>query len=396
MANIQNYIEWRGDISFIQSPFSRVDALILCQITYLNFDGLLKDSDFSSSLTLSELAENFKNSADFEKRSDAGVLINSKTAPFFLDMAKTERFKDVKITGYCSKIDLSVEEQFAAASYKLPDGTNFICYRGTDDTIVGWKEDFNLAIEDEVPAQKDAVEYLELAAENLKGGLRLGGHSKGGNLAVYAGSKAEKKILKRIVAIYNNDGPGFSEEKVNSKEFLKIEEKIDSCYPQFSIVGMLFHHIGKRSFVESDETGVMQHDPFSWHILGKDFVLVKNNDYGSKFFHDTFNEWISKLEPKQREVFIDSVFKIIESTDAKTNSELEANFAKNSVKILKAINKLEPEMRKICKETIIELFKTGHSNLTKVDAFFKQKFEKAGEETKIVVKKIKSKLAEHN
>lgn len=392
MANIQDYIAWRGDLSFLQAPFTRVDALILCQISYLNFDGLLNDSDFSSYTKLSELAENFKNAPDFKKREQVGVLINKKTAPFFLEMAKTQRFKDVLITGYCSKIDLSIEEQFAAASYKLSDGTNFICFRGTDDTIVGWKEDFNLAIEEEVPAQKDAVEYLQKAAKSLRGNLRIGGHSKGGNLAIYASSKVDKKILKRIIAIYNNDGPGFSKEKVNSTEFLRLEDKLDSCYPQFSIVGMLFHHIGKRSFVESDETGVMQHDPFSWHIKGKDFILLENNDYGSKFFHDTFNEWISNLEPKQREVFIDSLFKIIESTDAKTNSELEANFAKNSVKILKAINKLDPEMRKVCNKTIAELFKTGHSKLTKVDSFFKRSFEKSTEQTKEVVKKIKSKF----
>ena len=178
MANIQDYIEWRGDLSFEQTPFCNVDALILCQISYLNFDRLLPDYDFNYSQKLSELAELFENAKDFKKRSETGLLINKKTAPFFLSLAKCRRFENILATGYVSKIDLSIEEQFAAISYKLPDGTNFVCFRGTDDSIVGWKEDFNLATETEVPAQKDAVEYLEKAAKNLKGKLRIGGHSK--------------------------------------------------------------------------------------------------------------------------------------------------------------------------------------------------------------------------
>lgn len=392
MANIEDYIKWRGDLSFEQSPFCRVDALILCQISYLNFDRLLPEYDFSAEMKLSELAELFENSRDFKKRSETGLLINKKTAPFFLQAARSRRFENIRITGYVSKIDLTIEEQFAAASYKLPDRTNFICFRGTDDSIVGWKEDFNLATEKEVPAQKDAVEYLEKAAKNLKGKLRIGGHSKGGNLAMYASAVADKKMGERILCIYNNDGPGFYEARVKSPEFMRIAEKVESCYPQFSIVGMLFQHIGKQLFVESDEIGVMQHDPFSWHIMGNDFVFLENNDYGSKFFHNTFNEWISKLEPARREIFVDTVFKIIESTDAKTNTELELNFARNSVKVLKAINKLDPEMRKICKETVIEFFKAGHSQLTKADKVIKQKLEESSEHTKNILKKIKEKI----
>lgn len=392
MANIEDYIKWRGDLPFEQSPFCRVDALVLCQISYLNFDRLLPDYDFGVEMKLSELAEIFENSRDFKKRSETGLLINRKTAPFFLQVARTRRFENIRITGYVSKIDLTIEEQFAAASYKLPDRTNFICFRGTDDSIVGWKEDFNLATEKEVPAQKDAVEYLEKVAKNLKGKIRIGGHSKGGNLAMYASAVVDKKISERILCIYNNDGPGFYEARVKSPEFVRIAEKVESCYPQFSIVGMLFQHIGKQIFVESDEIGVMQHDPFSWHIMGKDFVILENNDYGSKFFHNTFNEWISKLEPARREIFVDTVFKIIESTDAKTNTELELNFARNSVKVLKAINKLDPEMRKICKETVIEFFKAGHSQLTKADKVIKQKLEESSEQTKNILKKIKEKI----
>lgn len=378
MANISDYIDWRGDVSFNAAPFNRIDALILCQITYLNFTGLLPDSDFSVSLTLKELADKFKALKDYKKRADVGVLINKNTASFFLKAAESVRFRDVKITGFCSKIDLSIEEQFAAATYLLPDSTCYICYRGTDDSIVGWKEDFNLAIEEEVPAQKDAVEYLEKAGENISGKIRIGGHSKGGNLAIYASAYCSKKVRDRILKIYNNDGPGFYEERIHSEEFKAIEERINSYYPQFSIVGMLFYHSGIQNFVESDEQGVMQHDPFSWHLKGVDFVRLPKNDYASRFFHQTFNEWIVKLSPTEREVFVDTVFGILESTDARTNSEIEANLAKNSVKIIKAINKLDPEMKKMCEKTIREFFLAGHSQLKKFDVKIRGKIKEKG------------------
>lgn len=391
MANIQDYIDWRGDLSLDLSEFNRIDALILCQISYLNFDGLLNDGDFESRISIEDLCREFNNSPDYKKRADTGLLINSKTADFFTSVASSVRFKDVLVTGYRSIIDESKEEQFAAMSYILPDKTNFVCYRGTDDTIVGWKEDFNLALY-EVPAQKDAILYLEEAAKKLKGELRIGGHSKGGNLAIYSSFMAPASIKKRIVKIYNNDGPGFSEEKINSPEYKEIVDKINSYYPQYSIVGMLFSNEGKFRVVESDEIGVMQHDPFSWHLKGTSFETVKKLSGYSKFLHETFNSWVKKLDKAQTEKFINSLFGILEATDAKTNSEIESNLVVSSVKIIKYLNELDQEQRSMMIEVLKELIKTGHSKLPRIDKIIKTSLEdtKAGRDK--ALKKVEKTL----
>lgn len=363
MSTILDYIAWRGDLSFEQAEFNDIDALILCQISYLNFDGLLGDGDFSQRITLSELAEKFKSSDDFQARCDTGMLINRLTVDLLFDAAGSRRFGAVGVTGYVSIIDEKNEEQFSAMTFITSEKTNFIAYRGTDDTIVGWKEDFNLAILDEVPAQKDAVMYLHKAASSLKGTLFVGGHSKGGNLAVYAAAKAETAAQKRIKAVYNMDGPGFPDKKLQSQEFYAVIPKVRSYYPQFSIVGMLFSHAGEHSVVESDESGIMQHDPFSWHVLAGSFVVKDGFDEGSEFFHDTFNAWINELEPAQRELFIGTLFSVIQSTDARTNSEIEENIVKNSVKILKAVHGLEPELKNRVYAMLKMLFKIAHRRL---------------------------------
>ena len=363
MANILDYISWRGDLSFSASPFNDIDALVLCQISYIDFDGLLPNENFSTSITISALWEVFQNSADFERRSDLGMLINKKSVDLLRVVASSTRFKDVKVTGYSSVIDLSIEEQFSAVTFLLPEKMNFVAYRGTDDTIVGWKEDFNLAIMDEVPAQTDAVRYLEAAAKSLKGGFIVGGHSKGGNLAVYAGAMVSRPVRKRVEMIYNLDGPGFSDKTLSSNDFYEVIPKIRSYYPRFSIVGMLFSHAGEYRVVESDETGIMQHDPFSWHLCATAFTTVDGFDSGSVFFHKTFNEWISRLDDEQRNRFIEALFSLIQATDARTNSEIEKNLLRNSVKILKAIGSLDSEMRSALWETLSLLFKTAHKQL---------------------------------
>ena len=372
MGTIIDYLEWRGDIPFSAVEFNEIDALILCQITYLNFDGLLSDANFSNQIPISELAEKFKNSPDFETRADTGLLINEETSKLLELAGKSERFKDVLITGYMSIIDLSKEEQFAAATYIIQPKLNYVVYRGTDDTIVGFKEDFNLAIMDEVPAQKDAIQYLELAASSLKGNFYVGGHSKGGNLAIYASAMVRPETKKRVSLIYNMDGPGFSDKRLTSQEFYEIIPRIRSFYPHFSIVGMIFNHAGAYSVVESEQTGIMQHDPFSWHLCGKSFVLLNDFDEASSFFNKVLNKWILSLSKEQVSQFIETLYNILEATDARTNSEIETNILKNSFKIFKAWMDTPADIRDAVENTVRQLYKIAHRQLPSPQEWFEK------------------------
>lgn len=387
MANILDYIDWRGDLTFDQSPFNKIDTLILCQIAYLRFDGLIRDLDFTDSVSLNELAELFKSAPDYKKRSDTGLMINKLTVNLLFSAASSKRFRNIRVCGYKSIIDLEKEEQFAAVTYILDINLSLIAYRGTDDNIVGWKEDFNLAIMDEVPAQKDAYEYLRIAARNIKGKFYLGGHSKGGNLSVYAASKMTQTVKNRIIGIFNEDGPGFDEKKLQSEEFKSIMPLVQSYYPQFSIVGILFSNNGRYSVVKSDEQGVMQHDPFSWNVIGAEFVTVGDFDRGSAFLKKTVNEWICVLSKEELEVLVETLFTVIRSTEAKTSSELDDNKLINSFKMIGAVNNLDPELRKRFMEIISEYFKIVNNSMPN----FENMVEKAKIKSEDFTRKAKEK-----
>ncbi len=369
MANIIDYIKWRGDLTFEQDAFNEIDALILSQISYLNFDGLIPFNDFEKDITLSHLCFEFATSENYVQRSDTGLLINKDTIELFYYAGNSFRFRDIKILGYVSVINNDKEEQFSAVTYNIANKFYFVAYRGTDDTIVGWKEDFNLAIKDVVPAQIDAVNYLNNVANKTKGTLLLGGHSKGGNLAIYAAAKVSNKINKRIERIYNYDGPGFSSDRINSPEFTSIIPKIKSYYPHFSIIGMMFYRAGTYSVVESDETGIMQHDALSWHLLGKNFALVDEFNSASDFLSNTINSCINELSQNQIELLIETVFELIKATNAKTNSELEDNLFKNSKKIISAVTKLDSETKKAVETIMKQILKIVKNRLPHYESY---------------------------
>ena len=377
MSNFLDYIEWRGDLSFEKSPFNEIDALILCQITYLNFDGLLENQNFKTEISIEDLMNAIDSSPDYEKHADVGAMINQGSIDVLRAASKSARYKDIKVTGFVNIVDLEKEEQFAAVTYIFDSKKCCIIYRGTDDTIVGFKEDFNLCVLDEVPAQKDAVKYLEQVASVFKGEIYIGGHSKGGNLAVFAAAMCNLSVKKRIESVFNMDGPGFQEKRLQSNEFYEILPKVHSYYPHFSIVGMVFSHAGRYSVVDSSQSGIVQHDPFSWNIKGNQFVLRENFDEASTYFSDTLNKWLMSLSKEQQMQFIETLYKILKSTDAKTNSEIEKNMLKNSFVIWKAWIETEPEMRKNVEETVRQLFKIAHKQLPSLAEIASKKEKKS-------------------
>ena len=350
-SDICDYLDWRGDLTFEKSPLNEIDALIFCQLSYINFANLASQS-LDSSIKLSELSKLFFSSSDFEQRSDLGMLIDPKSNELLKKAGESNRFKDVGVAGFVSEYNHEKEEQFSAVIFVLDEGSFlekqkiFVAFRGTDDTIVGWKEDFNLAFLDEVPAQKDALAYLENAANVFKKAeILVGGHSKGGNLAIYASAHLNEKAKKNLVSVYNFDGPGFSQESLDSDDFFSVKQKISSVYPQFSIIGMLFHHYESCKIVLSSEKLVMQHNPFSWFVKGTEFETTEKFDSGSEIFFKSFNQWFEQISQNQREQFVETLFGLLESTNALTNTDLSKDWLKNSGKIIKSFANLDKEIR---------------------------------------------------
>ena len=368
MSNIIDYISWRGDIDFCASPLNEIDAVILCQITYLNFEGIIPSEFCKKGVTLKQIAQRFSASPDVEDRSDTGALINRETVDLFIKAANSTRFGNIEASGFVNKIDLQKEEQFAALAFRIRKAGKrnpsvCIVYRGTDDTIVGWKEDFNLGYKETVPAQQDALEYLEKAASFFGGRISIAGHSKGGNLAIYSAANASPKIQNRLLLVYNNDGPGFSEGFFKTNKYLAIREKVRSYFPQLSIVGMLFCHDTGYTTVESDNEGLYQHDPFSWHTEALSFVKKEDTTEQSKFIASTVNQWIQEIPQEEREVFIEAIFSVLNSTNAKTNTELSSNVFSSAKTMFKSYSKLSPQTRATIGKVLQLLFKVSVSNI---------------------------------
>ena len=362
--DLNDYVEWRGDLSFKNSAFCDVDALVLCQLSYLNFDGLLSDSFFQKN-SLRELWTAFKSSADYEKRCDLGALISQKTVRLLELCAASERFGNIRACAYVSKIDLDNEEQFSAVTF-FEGGLNanpFVAFRGTDDTIVGWKEDFNLAIEETVPAQRDALEYLESVAKKTRKKIWVGGNSKVGNLAVYSSAFCEPKIQKRIARVFNFDGPGFRKEIIEDARLIKIIPLLHSYYPSLSIVGMLFRHAGEFTVVQSGESGLMQHEPFSWFVEPRGFKDGGGFDKASQIFYKTFNEWLEAVSKEKRSLVVETLFKVLTAGGAKTNSELEKDWGRQALAIVKAASELDKETRDEILKLVQHLFDVAARNI---------------------------------
>ena len=363
MAHMLDYLLWRGDVDFDASPFNAVDSLVLSQLSYNHLHDLVP-FEFSKKtrIPLRDVAALFFDSPEYERRSDLGALINSQTIDLLKAAGSSKRFGGLLLCGYVSKLDLENEEQFSAVTFVNNGLWTFVAYRGTDDTLVGWKEDCNLGFMDTVPAQEDAACYLEAVAKHVHGPLMAGGHSKGGNLALYAAVSACEKTKKRLRAIYNHDGPGFSDSFFKSKSFLSLQERVHGFVPELSVVGMLFSHAERYITVESNQKGLMQHDPFSWQVLPHGFVEKPQTNGQSRFVYVTINGWFNELSRNQKKLFVETVFALVKKSGATTNSQLTTNWAENALKILKAITELDGQTREAVFKTVQLLVKHIYEN----------------------------------
>lgn len=350
MSNVCEYVKWRGDLTLKQSKFNEIDALILTRLSYFPFDQLIQPNEEA---TVEELSKRFEK-AD---KSTMKILWEDDNELFPL-MGKSERFGKMIVTQYVNKINAEQEKQFSATTVILPDNTIFVTYRGTDATIVGWKEDFNMCFKSHIASQKDAVEYLNMVSKKYKRLIRIGGHSKGGNLAVYAAMFTNSKVKKRIINIYNNDGPGFDDEIIKTKEYKEILPKVHTYIPQSSVIGRLLNHEEKYTVVQSIQKGIMQHDLYSWQLEGKEFICLEKVTNGSEIFDKTLKEWLINITPEQRGIVIDTAFDILNTTEVEYFSELKKNWFLNIRLMLGRYKNLDDESKKVISEIVQKLVST--------------------------------------
>ena len=355
MANIFDYIEWRGDLTFNQSPFNEIDNLILSRVSYFPFDYILENNEI---LTIEDAYARFK-----KLNLENVRILMKEDIDLFPALARSKRFSGLFLKNYTNKRDLQEEKQFSAITILLPDGTTYVAYRGTDNTLVGWKEDFNMSFMQSVPAQKDAKDYLNNVAGQITGKLRVGGHSKGGNLAIYASAFCNAEIQERIIEVYNNDGPGFFDEIIETESYQNILKKIHTYIPQSSIIGRLLSHEEAYTVVKSTSVGIYQHDLYSWQLMGAKFIEVEEVTKESEFIDRTLKTWLKTVDAEQREKFWVALFEILSSTNAETLSQISENWFVNSKIIFETYRNLDDESREIINKTLRSLFSIMKGNI---------------------------------
>ena len=342
MTTVFDYIRWRGDLSFEVSPLCEIDALIFCELSYIFFDGIVPEGFEDGRISLREAAEIFYERNAGKDIISLGELVPREIVDLLRLAATSVRFADVEIGNFVNVIDDETVEQFSAVSFYPGDGRIFIAYRGTDDSIAGWREDFRMAFLTPVPAQRRAEEYLAKAAENFDGRILIGGHSKGGNLALWAALGASDGIVARTDKIYNFDGPGFLDNVWESENHLRIADKIVTVIPSGSVVGLLLKHdVNYRVTKSTAKSYLHQHNALTWIVEGRGFVCDDDVLPEVKRANELVGKWIYAMDPEDRRNFVEGFFDILCSTNAKTVTEL----AENRTSVLKAFSTIDPDTK---------------------------------------------------
>ena len=347
-TTVTDYLTWRGDIPLSVDPFNEVDNLVLCIISYLNFRRFpeLLTRDPRQAVPLGDICRKLTPEDEQMGLSQLSYI------PVAQQAAQTERFAGVRMFGFEDRSDEEAQMQFAAISFLLPDKSVFIAFRGTDTSLVGWKEDFNMSYLESVPAQVRAAEYTaEIMKRCRFHKVRIGGHSKGGNLAAWAGLHLPHKDYGRLLDVYNNDGPGFSRSMTQQPEYALLKEKMHTFIPESSIVGVLLEHCEDYTVIASTARSVMQHEALSWCAERNRFIHLEERSPMGRRSDDVLRDWIGSMTPQERKDFTDAFFEILSmGGKARTLDDVQEMGLGGAVALVKEYAGADEKTRRILAE----------------------------------------------
>ena len=337
--NFFTYLKWRGDLLVKDYPFNEIDALILTELVYIHFEGIVPGVGEDGCISIYEAGSRYRKSTSRE------MLYYREKEELFDELAICPRFKDMTLCNYVSTLDIEGQQQFAAMHVNVMPNMTFIAFRGTDSTVTGWREDFNMTYMMPVPAQKSAVEYVNQTAKGLFKKYWIGGHSKGGNLAIYSGVFCNPKIQKKLIKIYSFDGPGFNRKMVDDPAYKLVEDRIEAYVPETSIVGMLMEHEEDYKVVQSSEFGLLQHEGFSWLVERDTFVLANDVAEFSKSFSNTLKNWLAGMSTEQRKGVVDAFFNVFVQAGIQDFTQIADMDVRTAGALIKAVSKVPQEHR---------------------------------------------------
>ena len=355
-SNMNEYLKWRGDLTFDKDPFNIVDNLILAQLAYVDYDGIVFESrDFP--IPIADVCRRYwetHTEEEIRKRESF-----SKLSPFLLKpVAGSRRFGKTKMCGYVNFVNKSAEAQMSAVQFELEDGTVYVAFRGTDETLVGWKEDFNLSFMSMTEGQKLAAEYLKKNFSDTAMKLRVGGHSKGGNFAAFASSFAGDAIQKQILEVYCNDSPGFRDEVTSQPEYQQIIDRTINIIPQDSIIGRLLNAGRSAIVVKSSRKGIMQHDALSWEVLGNSFINTQRSS-DSIYLEKVLSEWLENVDDAARQIFVDQIFGILQALGADTVKDMKDIGLRDLADAIQMVRGLPKDQQSEMSDVLKKLFASG-------------------------------------
>ncbi len=319
-----------------EEPFHEVDSLILSWLSYIRWpipEGECRAMSITEMFRAECFGDMFANIADQES-----------TRQLLTAVVASPRYRRMKLWHYVSQTDAEQEKQFAAVTFVLDDGICYVAYRGTDATFVGWKEDLNMAFQYPVPSQESAAAYLRNLCETTKGQILIGGHSKGGNLAVYAAAH-NALYADRILKIYSHDGPGFLKEVIQSEEFKNIQDKVEKTVPQSSVVGLLLEQHGAYQVIRSNKKGLWQHNPFTWCVEEGRLCHLPELTVDAEIMDTTISGWLATISQEERERFVDTLYRLSEDVEADNFLEFGQALESNIPKVWEAMAGMDKETR---------------------------------------------------
>ena len=330
MYTLNDYLYFRGDLSFETSPVNEIDQMVFASMGKANFSEVLGENETAS---YGDVFNAYFSLHGKDENASMGLLASPVMMKTLHRISQCPRYAGIKVSHFVNIISEEHTEQLSALTILGPDGKVYVTFRGTDDTLVGWKENCMLAVLYRVPAQRDAAEYLDTIARCFSGPLVLCGHSKGGNLAIYAGSKARPSVQKRIEKIISYDGPGFMTEFLSQAGYQRMKDRIVTMVPNSSIVGMLMDTAGKTDVIACEKDGAAAHDLFAWALGPDAFVRAGGLSEKSRKFHKAINKTIEDMTTPERYELVDELFQVLYSTGAVTLSDFTDHTLKQAVKI---------------------------------------------------------------
>lgn len=340
MATVLDYLNWRGDLLFSSDPFNEVDGLIFSRFSYLALEQLVPE-EFTQWTTVKDIADK----ATFPPE-DIPNYVRASDIELLYAMAKAPRFQNLRVSGFHHLLDDEKTEQFAGVILELEENLAFLSYRGTDETLTGWKESVSLGFLSPVPSQRDAVDYLNAAVGALpRYDFILGGHSKGGNLAMYAAVFSDPALAERIVQVYNYDGPGFTKETVEKGDgnFQVMRDKIFTFVPEFSVVGMLLDHQENYTVIKSTQDNWIQHNIYFWQVVGPTMERASDRSDTSYFVDRTLKDWLEDMSLEQRQAFVNGVFQLLSDANITKVSDITNNWYDTIRSTYKAYSQLDED-----------------------------------------------------